>query len=162
MAVNPNWARWAFASVAVHFKRVAEEAHVPSLMEGLDERTTAFMEAPLRVEIRMSGPFTKELSKDYYEVGVDVNLLLTGCYEIDGNQYDINKAAGIFHAALGDGFSILRLGKEPGDDGSLVGCMMPRTERNDAVRVYQFGQVDQTDRMKQVMIDARFVTYLDG
>ena len=42
-------------------------------MEGLDERTTAFMEAPQRVELRMSGPFTKELSIDYFELSVDLN-----------------------------------------------------------------------------------------
>ena len=27
------------------------------------------------------------------------------------------------------------------------------------MRVFQFGQTDQTDRQKQVMIDARFVVY---
>ena len=68
MAVNPNWARWAFASVATCLKQLADDASIPALVEGLDERTTAYMEAPERVEIRMSGPFTKELSIDYYEV----------------------------------------------------------------------------------------------
>ncbi len=67
MAVNPNWARWAFASVATLMKRIAKDANIPALMEGLDERTTQFMDSAQRVEIRMSGPFTKELSKDYYE-----------------------------------------------------------------------------------------------
>ena len=81
MAVNPNWARWAFASVATLMKQIAKEANIPALMEGLDERTTQFMEAATRVEIRMSGPFTKELSKDYYELGVDINLLFTSRYE---------------------------------------------------------------------------------
>ena len=55
-----------------------------------------------------------------------------------------------------------RLGNEPGDDRGLVGCLLPRTGRNDAVRVFHFGQTDQTDRQKQVMIDARYVTYLDS
>ena len=56
----------------------------------------------------------------------------------------------------------MRLGDQSGDDGSLVGCLLPRSEKNDAVRVFQFGQTDQTDRQKQVMIDARFVAYLDS
>jgi len=74
MAVNPNWARWAFASVATFMKQLAADANIPALVEGLDERTTEYMEAANRVEIRMSGPFTKELSKDYYELGVDINV----------------------------------------------------------------------------------------
>ena len=69
MSVNPNWVRWSFASVAKHLKALAAEAKIPSLMEGLDERTTDFMQAPLRVELRMSGPYTKELSPGYYPIG---------------------------------------------------------------------------------------------
>ena len=160
MGVNPNWARWAFASVATRLKHVAKEANIPALVEGLDERTTAFMESPMRVEIRMSGPFTKELSKDYYELGVDINLLFTSRYETNGNQYDIIRIVGIFHEAVDDVIPMKRYGDQPGDDESLVGCLMTRTGKNDAVRVFHFGQTDQTDRQKQVMIDARHVLYL--
>ena len=160
--LNPNWARWTFASVAKFMTGLAQTADIPALMEGLDERTTAFMEAPQRVELRMSGPFTKELSIDYFELSVDLNALFTSRYEIDGNQYDIHKIVGQFHAALSDAFPILRLGDEPSDDGGLVGCLLPRSGKNEAVRVFQFGQTDQTDRQKQVMIDARFVAYLDS
>jgi hypothetical protein len=162
MPVNPNWARWAFASVATFMKQLATDANIPALVEGLDERTTEYMEAANRVEIRMSGPFTKELSKDYHELGVDINLLFTSRYEINGNQYDIIKTVGRFHEALDGPIPMKRLGNEPGDDRGLVGCLLPRTGRNDAVRVFHFGQTDQTDRQKQVMIDARYVTYLDS
>jgi hypothetical protein len=162
MAVNPNWARWAFASVATLMKQIAKEANIPALMEGLDERTTQFMESATRVEIRMSGPFTKELSKDYYELGVDINVLFTSRYEANGNQYDIITIVGKFHEALDNPIPLRRYGDQPGDDESLVTCLLPRTGRNDAVRVFHFGQTDQTDRQKQVMIDARYVIDLDG
>ena len=118
--LNPNWARWTFASVAKFLKELAQTADIPALMEGLDERTTAFMEAPQRVELRMSGPFTKELSIDYFELSVDLNALFTSRYEIDGNQYDINKIVGQFHAALSDAFPILRLGDQSGEGGGFV------------------------------------------
>ena len=77
-------------------------------------------------------------------------------YEINGNQYDINRYVGIFHSAMDDSLPIRRYGDQPGDDGSLVTCLLPRTGRNDAIRVYQFGQIDQTNRDKQVMLDARY------
>ena len=160
MAVNPNWARWTFASVATVLKRLAEDLKIPALVEGLDERTTDFEQAPRRVEIRMSGPFTKELSNDYYEVSLDINLLFTSRYENNANQYDIITVVGKFHERLDDPMPMLRLGKEEGDDGSLVGCFLTRTGRNDAVRVFHFGQTDQTDRQKQVMIDSRYVMYI--
>ena len=54
----------------------------------------------------MSGPFTKELSKDYFELGVDINVLFTSRYEIDGNQYDINTVVGQFHEALDESVPI--------------------------------------------------------
>jgi hypothetical protein len=164
MAADPNWARWAFASVATAMKQLAVAAPIPALVEGLDERTTAYMQSPERVEIRISGPFTRRLSMekqcDYHELAVDINLLFTSRYEINANQYDILKTVGQFHTALDSPIAMLRLGDQPGDDGSLVGCLLPRTGRNDAVRVFHFGQTDQTDRQKQVMIDARYVAYI--
>ena len=161
MAVNPNWARWAFASVATLFKRVAAENEIAAFVEGLDERDTAFMEAANRVEIRCTGPFTKELSRDYYDFGLDINVLFTSRYEAGANQYDILKTVGTFHEVMDNPIPILRFGDLPGDDASLLGCLLLRSGRNDALRVFHFGQTDQTDRQKQVMIDGRYVTYLD-
>ena len=55
MSANPNWARWVFASVATYLKEVALEAELTAIVEGLDDRTTEFMEAPDRCEIRITG-----------------------------------------------------------------------------------------------------------
>jgi hypothetical protein len=162
MPVNPNWARWTFASVATLLRQVAKDAKIPSFVEGLDERTTEFTEAPMRVEIRMTGPFTRELSKDYYELGVDVNALLFDLYETNGNQYDVIGIAGLFHEAMDNPIPLKRYGDKPGDDEGLLGCLLTRAEKNDAVRVFHFGQTDTTDRQKQIMIDARYVVYLDS
>ena len=154
MAVNPNWARWAFASVATFLKQLAEDASIPALVEGLDERTTAYMEAPQRVEIRMSGPFTKELSKDYYELGVDINLLFTSRYEINANQYDIIKIVGQFHEALDGPIPMMRLGNEPGDDRQPGGLLAAahRTQRRSA-RVSL--RADRSDRPAEAGDDRR-------
>ena len=70
-------------------------------MEGLDERTTAFMEATDRVEIRITGPFTRDLSNDYYELAVDANALFVSRYEDGKNKYAILNAIGNFPS--GDG-----------------------------------------------------------
>jgi len=69
---NPNWARWVFASVASYLKRVAEEAHLPALVEGLDDRTTEFMEATDRCEIRITGRIHQGSQPHYFYVEVRV------------------------------------------------------------------------------------------
>ena len=94
MSVDPNWARWVFASLATLLKGVAEDCNLPVIVEGLDERTTAFMEATDRVEIRITGPFTRDLSRNYYELSVDANALFVSRYEGGKNQYAILQAVG--------------------------------------------------------------------
>jgi len=77
MPANPSWARWLFASLATYLKQVAQDNNILVLVEGLDERSTEFMQATDRAEVRITGPFIRELSHNYWELKVDVNVLLT-------------------------------------------------------------------------------------
>jgi hypothetical protein len=157
MSANPNWARWVFASVATFLKQVAQQQQLPALVEGLDDRTTEVMEATDRCEIRITGPFTKELSHNYFQIEVVVNVLFLSRYEEQKNQYAILQKIGVFHEAMDGAIAVYKYGKEPGDDEhALVGCLKPVQGRNDTIRVLHFGQVDPTDRLKQSMVDARY------
>jgi len=168
MAANPNWTRWIFASVAHALKTVATDAHLAVLVEHLDERTTAFMQAADRVEIRITGPFTQEFSKGDFRIWVDANVLIESRF--DGskkNANDILKYAGLFHEALDTPIAVWNYGSELGDyvtgDSAtqvFIGCLTPRPGKNESVRVFNFGQTTQTDKMKQSMVDARYVMYL--
>jgi hypothetical protein len=132
-------------------------------VEGLDERTTAFMDATDRVEIRISGPFTRDLSNDYYELAVDANALFVSRYEDGKNKYDILNVIGIFQAAMDAPIPIFTFGNQPGDDGTVcIGVMEPRKNRGEAVRVMHFGQADLTNRIKQSLVDARYLLYLSN
>jgi hypothetical protein len=158
MPANPNWARWVFASVATYLKGIANSEHLPVLIEGLDDRTTAFMEATDRCEVRITGPFTKELSHNYFRIEVVVNVLFLSRYEEEKNQYALMQKIGVFHEAMDGAFAVYKYGNEPGDDEhALVGCLSPVQGRNDAIRVMHFGQVDPTNRIKQSMVDVRYV-----
>jgi hypothetical protein len=162
MSANPNWARWVFASLATYLKQVAEDADIPVLVEGLDRRTTEFMNATDRAEIRITGPFTRHPSKGYYEVSVDTNVLFLSRYEEGKNQYDILKAIGLFHEALDGPIAVYKVGKEAGDDEhAFVGCLEPRRAKGDVVRVLHFGQSDLVDEIKQSLVDARYVMELE-
>ena len=157
MSANPNWARWVFASVATFLKQVAQSQQLPVLVEGLDDRTTEVMEATDRCEIRITGPFTRELSHDYFQIEVVVNVLFLSRYEESKNQYAIMQKIGVFHEAMDGSIAVYKYGSGADDDEHvLVGCLSPIQGRSDAIRVMHFGQVDPTDRLKQSMVDARY------
>lgn len=157
-AANPNWARWVFASVATYLKEVAEGAGIPVLVEGLDERTDVFMQATDRAEVRISGPFSREPSHNYFRLEVDVNVLFYTRLEESKNRYAILKIIGDFQEAMDSNIPVCKYGDEPGDDETeRIGCLAPRNGRNDSIRVLHFGQIDPTDRLKQSMVDARYV-----
>lgn len=169
MAADPNWSRWIFASVAFKLKAVATEANLAVLVEHLDERSDAFMKATDRVEIRITGPFTQELSKGSFRIWVDANVLLTSRYDGSAkNAYDILKFAGLFHEAMDSPIPVWNYGPEPGDylDSDpntqvFIGCLLPRPGTNDSIRVFNFGQTDKVDKLKQSAVDARYVMYLE-
>jgi len=157
MPANPNWARWVFASVASYLKEVAADAEIPVLVEGLDERTTEFMTATDRCEIRITGPFTKEVSHNYFQIEVLVNVLFVSRYEEQKNQYAIMQKIGVFHEAMDGSIAVYKYGSLPGDDQhALVGCLSPIQGRHNAIRVLHFGQITPTDRLKQSMVDASY------
>lgn len=169
MAANPNWARWIFASVADVLKEVATDASLPVLVDHLDERSDAFMKASDRVEIRITGPFSQQISHAYHRVQVDVNVLLTSRYDGPSkNAMSILKFAGLFHEAMDSPIPVFNYGNEPDDFDDdnpssqvFLGCLTPRPGRNEAVRVFNFGQNDKTDKLKQTVVDARYVIYLE-
>lgn len=166
--INENWTRWIFASVAKALKETATDNGIPVLVEHFDERSSAFMEATDRAEIRITGPFIQELSQGYYRILVDVNVLLTSRYDGTAkNAYTIHQYAGIFQAAMGNEIGVWNYGGEEGDydpnDSNtqlFLGCLKPRAGNNDSIRVFHFGQTDKTDKLKQSAVDARYVMYL--
>ncbi len=97
---NKDWNRWILASLNVYFKQVAAGLGLPVLVETVDERTEAFMHAVDRAEVRITGPFLKELSKNYYQAFVDVNVLLTSRFDPRRNAYQVVGYSGVFQAAL--------------------------------------------------------------
>lgn len=168
MSVNPNWARWIFASVGKALKEVATTNSIPVLVEHLDERSDAVMKATDRAEIRITGPFCQELSQGYFRIWVDVNVLLTSRF--DGptkNPYTIIKNAGLFCEAMSMNIAVWNYGGEAGDFDPddpdtqvFIGCLAPRDGKNDSIRVFHFGQTDKTDKLKQSAVDARYVMYI--
>lgn len=168
MPANPNWARWLFASTADVLKTLATDNELAVLVEHLDERTDAFIKASDRAEVRITGPFTQEISKGYHHVLLDVNVLLTSRYDGPSkNQYNILKFAGLFHHTLSMPIPVWNYGPEDDDykeevpeSHLFIGCLLPKRTKGDLVKVLNFGQTNETDKLKQTVVDARYEMFI--
>lgn len=161
MAANPNWARWMFSSIAYVMKTLATSNSIPVIVEGMDEETDEFTQATDRLEIRISGPYTRSLSGGEYHIFMDVNVLFTSRFDGAGkNRHTILKNVGLYQEAMDQVINVYRYGSEVGDDDSFLGCLTPRKGKNDTVRVMHFGKIDPTDKIRQSMVDTRYEMYL--
>lgn len=162
MSANPNWARWIFASLATYLKQVATDNDILAFVEGVDDRTDEIMQAPEHVEIAVTGPFSREMSRNYYELRVGVRVLIQDRMDNPPkNRYSPQRVAGIYHEALDAVIAVYRYGNDLGvDDQTQLGCLSPAKGRNDALRVFHFGQMTPTDRLRQSMVDCWYVMEL--
>lgn len=140
---HPDWTRWIHSSVAKFFRDLATSNSLPMLIEGVEERTTAFMQTPNRVEVRMNGPFTREISANYHRIYVDINVVVTtrkGAENTD--PYLLDRTLGLIHEAMDGVIPIFRYGTGPDDDREQIGCLSLRTGKLDNLRVLHFGQIN--------------------
>lgn len=154
--INPNWARWIMASSSVYFKAISDTIPLPFTVEGVNEKTIEELHAD-HAELRINGPHIIEMSKDFYDLKVDLNILLTDLMkETNENAYAIQLWCGVFQASMDGPIPIYKYGSELGDDSTLIGCLTARHGKYDATRVLHFGQVHKTDRIRQSVVDGKF------
>ena len=158
MASNPNWPRWILVSAAKYCKAVATALPLKIHIEGIDMRDADLMQQD-RAEFRVNGPWARERSKNLYELQVGINILLTFTMTGNKNMLDPDRWAGAFQSALGELIEVYRYGNGPEDDQTLLGCLVPRSNKGDSVKVWHFGQIGRTEEIRQIAVDAMF--YMD-
>jgi hypothetical protein len=152
--MDENLARWIFQSIASHFQSVATGLSLPYFVEGIDERAEDDMRAD-HVELRVTGPTTKEVSKGYYLHDVVINFMFTKQMEMSGaDAFDLIQWTGVFANEMLEEVPIYRKGTGPADDDTLVGCLKVKKHKNEMVRIYHFGQLNKDLRIRQSEIDA--------
>jgi len=154
MAYDLNWPRWVQASVADHFKVLAVAQGYATLIEGIDERTTAFMESTDRIEIRVNGPSIAEWSNNYYHFEVSANILIFS--HMGGslpNAYDGTTMTGHMARAASLPISVFKYGTGVDDDQSLIGCLNLKRGSKESVKVFHFGEINKEDRLRQFGVD---------
>jgi hypothetical protein len=166
MMAEKDWPRYVIASIGYYLKPILTNQNWPSLLDGIEERTDAFIQSTNRAELRITGPFIKQLSNRYWQAFVDINVLLSSRFDGPAkNAYDLTACAGVLEAALDQPIPVWNYGGQPGDfvDGQpdtqvFLGNLIPRLGQS--VRVLNFGQIDIVDRLKQYETEARYMLEL--
>lgn len=158
MASNPNWPRWILTSAAKSCRALAQSLPLKLHIEGIDMRDADLMNQD-RAEFRMNGPWVRERSHNFYELQVGINILITFTMTGNKNMFAPDMWAGEFQSLLSEQIKVVRYGNGPEDDNLLLGCLVPRSNKGDSVKVWHFGQIGRTEEIRQIAVDAMF--YMD-
>jgi hypothetical protein len=157
---NANWPRWILASIADYFSTAVAAIPLPLLVEGIDERM-GDKEHYDHAELRINGPTIQELSKGYFKLVVGVNVLLTELMDRP-NVYDLQDWCGVISRIMDGPINLYHFGPSTlgVDDGAWFDCLTPENTVFAPNRIFHFGQISKTDRVRQSMVDGAFVVYL--
>ena len=157
MSLSPNLTKWIVASVADYFKTALNTITWPILVDGIDERDGTKIHSS-HIEIRISGPFIKELSHKYYRIQVDINSLIEELMKlIDSNVYELQDVAGAVANAMAQPINVYKYGLATIDDESWFGCLILKTKGLvEPLRILQFGQAARDTRIRQIVIDGHY------
>lgn len=156
--MNPRWNIWVHSSVNKYLKTTASDnGDIPIILEGVDDRTEDYMAETDRVEARITGPHVRQMSRNYFLLLVEINVLVTNDYGgVGDNRFEQNRIVGVFQDALEARIPIYKFGTTAEDDSSLLGCLSPELGDNDLIQAFHFGQVNATDRKKQAVVDGKY------
>ena len=156
MPLSQHLPRWIISSVSQHF-------------EGRRQGIFMFIEGQLRdtsdlkdfFELRVDGPYYTELSKGFWRVYIEINVLIQSAQDKE-DRFRIYKTAGVVAAAFEQVISIFKYGDEVGDDNSLVGCMklLGDKEARERIQISHFGQVGPETGISQSTVEAHYVAEL--
>jgi hypothetical protein len=155
--MNKNWPRWVKASFSKHFADIFTAGTKTLYCEG-DDRDTA--KNKNFAEFRMDGPRLREVSKNYWEFFVPVNILVTTSMD-DQNVYTHEDLVGFVGSGFTRTIQVFKLGNGPDDSPSTVLlCMELQGDKQNPLRINRFGQVDTTTRLLQSTVEGHYLGHL--
>lgn len=150
-----HWPRWVFASVSQHFVDRRQGLHI--FVEGVHRNTRTEKDF---IELRVDGPYLTELSKGYWRIYGEVNVLVQSAMD-DEDFHRVWKDVGIVVAAF-TSIEIFKYGDESYDDGSLLGCykLVFDTRGKERVQISQFGKIGPNTALQQATVEAHYEMHL--
>lgn len=150
-----NLPRWCFASTS---KYITDHSgiNVVNFVEGTDRKDIL----KDTVEFRMDGPRLHEQSKGQWQIWIAINMLVSTTMN-NQDFHEKHRILGKLVNALRGPIPVFKLGDGPKDNREeLVGCLTVIQDRFNRIQVNHFGQIDQTVRLEQATVEARYFMYL--
>ena len=152
MAVQQQWPRWIFASVSRHF--ADRRGGLTLFIEGQPRDTRDEKDF---LELRQDGPYITEVSKGYYRLYIEINVLVQSSMDAE-DYHRIHDDVGIAAAAFTNGISVFKFGDRVGDDDSFVGCLIligdPRGKER--IQISHFGQIEPKLSLMQATVEGHY------
>lgn len=155
---DPNWSRWIYSSCAKHFNAGAEDFSLPCFVEG-DERNTDNLKQ--WIEVRLDGPYMKEVSRNYWRIDVEVNIFI-GSVSDNQYMYDLQSLTGKVASMFGC-IPVTRTGDpidDPANDGVQIGILDLKKHPAELIRISNFGKVRPDTRFQQATVEGHYEMYL--
>lgn len=151
--MNLNWQRWITASLYKHFKDACDSASLFMYIEGTDRRTN---EQRTYAELRVDGPYYTELSKGYWQIDVDIDVLVMDKTN-NVDLYSMQRAIGNVLAAFTTDIPVFMYGAGTDDDPmTQLGCFKLLPNDAEPIRVTNFGQPKLEIKESQASVEARY------
>jgi len=150
MSVDPNWTRWIAASLDQHFKESLADSGLTLFVEGQLRRTDHCEDY---AELRYTGPRINELSRNYWQIDVDLDVLVVSKSKntsIFGPEVDVGKVL----AAFTEDIPVFKYGNGPDDDPNVqLGCLLLNRDDGE-ILVNNFGYPQDQVRLRQASVEA--------
>lgn len=155
MSLISNLPKWIQLSALKHFTDNISDLH--TFVEGQERRTNQESDW---CEIRVDGPWLKQLTRIDLEVYFEINVLVSTVIDPENfakESINIGKVLVAFTT-----FNIYKYGNEVDDDSTLVGCfqMLPRDDLRERLEIARFGQIDPNLNLLQATVEGHYETIL--
>lgn len=161
--MNRYWPKWFEASVYKVFKDACAANGVVFFAEGMDR--SGLKNVPKYIELRVDGPYTDELSRNFWQVDLEVNIVVTTVPD-HNDIYAHASLIGLAQSMFPDPLKVYKYGLDTTgvDDGSLLGCMnvAPIVSGDRPYRVSRFGQIAPDTRLIQSTVEVHYRGEFDG
>jgi len=150
--MNPKMTEWLHTSIYKHFtQELKTDEGLPFVIEGIDRRVNESAEQDL-VELRVDGPIFQNQGKGQYTAELFVNILIKVVMN-ETDAYRMNSLLGIAVSSLTD----LPVREWTVSGQPMLGCLkLQQSDRNDRVRVNNYGQLDPAVRLLQGVVEGTY------
>lgn len=155
--INVNWARWIHASINKQFNDNCHST-VKLYIEGTERNTRAIKNF---LELRIDGPKIDEISRNYYRLYVEINILAQALLDVD--IYQLQRLVGLAQSLFVD-IPVYKYGTGTEDTEALLGCLQRITSvrGSEFIDATNFGQIAPDNKINQATIETHYEMFLNG